>query len=374
MASTEESLKRQCLVGATDIIFKMATLEQYWVGKSNPLGRHLMDGDGRDAGFDHIGHICWDAKRSCLWIADVHNHCIRQCFVHGFRVLRDHLVQTLRFMSVDAIIIIVQYLVTNDRAGYVVSATGMDLVGDNDGKEANDGEARTAKFNKPLCLVLAPDVLYISEIGVPRIRAFDLITRMVTTVAGIGVEEADRKQVDGDKENARFHSISGLGVDVDGLFCWDQLFLRRVTFGGNVSPMPFSPFWKDKGTVIGIVRGLWFFRSNETCNIYEPLTQKLVGCLACPNHWNSVACDEPTGDIYVSDHDGVHCFSPNGDPNNPVTVYKGTMNRHRMQLLLTRVQLYCLALDPIGRFLFIGDYGMGTIHRITLSWPKAWSG
>jgi DNA-binding beta-propeller fold protein YncE len=56
------------------------------------------------------------------------------------------------------------------------------------GFAGNGGPATDAQFNQPICLFLHGNTLYVADIGNRRVRAIDLKTQEVRTVAGTGVK------------------------------------------------------------------------------------------------------------------------------------------------------------------------------------------
>ena len=80
-----------------------------------------------------------------------------------------------------------------------------------------DGAAGTARFNNPVGLAVSGTTLYVAENGNHRIRAIDLASKTVSTLAGSGT----RGHADGSGTAAQFNTPSGLALSGDTLYVAD---------------------------------------------------------------------------------------------------------------------------------------------------------
>ena len=147
------------------------------------------DGAGTSARFDNPRGAAAGAGNT-LYIADFDNHRIRK--------------------------------VTIDPANLTAAATQVSTIaGGSTAGHVNDATGTNARFNKPMGLAVSEDetTLYVADSGNHRIRAINLASTAVTTIAGSGTQG----HADGAGTAAQFSIPSGLAVSGSILYVADNL-------------------------------------------------------------------------------------------------------------------------------------------------------
>ena len=112
--------------------------------------------------------------------------------------------------------------VTIDPANLTAAATQVSTIaGGSTAGNVNDATGTNARFNKPMGLAVSEDetTLYVADSGNHRIRAIDLASTAVTTIAGSGTPG----HADGTGTAAQFNIPSGLAVSGDTLYVADNV-------------------------------------------------------------------------------------------------------------------------------------------------------
>lgn len=131
------------------------------------------------------------------------------------------------------------------------SGTVTQLAGDT-GSGFVDGVGSDARFAGITCIALSPDgdTLYASDTFNGTVRAIDLDTRAVTTLAGRPLELGT---FDGGPGAARLTSPRGCAATDEALFVADGPTLRRVDFDGTVTTLAGQS--EAAGAIDGVGRG-----------------------------------------------------------------------------------------------------------------------
>ncbi|ATB48529.1 hypothetical protein [Corallococcus macrosporus] len=196
-------------------------------GAAQPSG--VEDGPGARARFDSPSAII--AGDGAWFVADMYNHTVRAvAFEAGeTRTLagqprtaggEDGPVETatLGYPAGLAWHATTQHLYVADMGAHTVRAIDLrtrnvrTLAGATSEAGATDGEGAAARFSSPQHLALSPDglTLYVADSGNGTVRAIATATGAVTTVAGTAGESGT---VDGVGAAARFREPSGLALD-----------------------------------------------------------------------------------------------------------------------------------------------------------------
>jgi sugar lactone lactonase YvrE len=225
----------------------------------------FADGPSELAKFDAPEGLALDAARRYLYIADSNNHAIRRVDLETREVVtiagvggqsglndgdadvraRFHTPRNLALSADGA------RLYVTDAGNFVIRAIDLDgghfavttVFGTPGVAGTSDGIGTAARFGRtgfttPWTggLAVSGDVMYVADSGNQTIRSIDLVTGMVSTIAGVAGVAGAR---DGATSQALFHKPAALAVDARG-DVWvteaNNIDIRRIA-GGNVLTM-----------------------------------------------------------------------------------------------------------------------------------------
>jgi len=191
-------------------------------------GDGLMDGVGAAALFMRPHGIAVDG--TTVWVADMQSHVIRKIDLATNRV--STLAGSGQAGSADGVAAAAQfnnpYAVLSDGAGTlyvadggndtirkidVATATVTTLAGSAQQTGGTDATGAAARFNGPAALALSGGTLYVADRNNQTIRAVDVASGAVTTLAGTAGAQGS---TDGTGSAARFKNPMGLALDQSG--------------------------------------------------------------------------------------------------------------------------------------------------------------
>ena len=216
----------------------------------------FVDSDAaNNAQFDHPTGLTYDATRNCIFVADELNHRIRRIDcdddavttvagsgVAGFADA-DNATEG-QFLFPTGLAIFGNTLYVADRGNHRIRAFdvvsgGLSTVAGDGNAALLDGAGNTARFNNPTDVTVnsAGNIL-VADRDNHCIRLVDLVSGNVTLLAGS--EDAEAGNLDGSSTEAMFSSPSGLAVDsADNLYVADRdnHLIRFVEPDGTTSTL-----------------------------------------------------------------------------------------------------------------------------------------
>ena len=215
----------------------------------------FVDSDAaNNAQFDHPTGLAYDASRDSIYVADELNHCIRRIDssgnvttvagsgIAGFADADD--ATEGQFLFPTGLAILGNTLYVADRGNHRIRAFdvvsgGLSTVAGDGNAALLDGAGNTARFNNPTDVTVnsAGNIL-VADRDNHCIRLIDLVSGNVTLLAGS--EDAEAGNLDGGSTEAMFYSPSGLAIDsADNLYVADRdnHLIRFVEPDGTTSTL-----------------------------------------------------------------------------------------------------------------------------------------
>lgn len=204
------------------------------------------DGTGTAAGFNQPTDILFDPNTETLFVSDKLNHAIRQITLAGVvttvaggtQGFADGTGTAAQFDILGDIALDSETgtLYIADQGNYrvrqmVVSTKAVTTIAGNGTASSVDGNGASASFHSPHGIAFNQGILYVSELNGHTIRAVNIATTAVSTIAGTGTSG------DAEGASAQFFIPAGLTVKNGILYVCDSFNskIKAIDLGTNIT-------------------------------------------------------------------------------------------------------------------------------------------